>query len=430
MNGASSPLVRRLSLRTALSATGVVAVVYLIVSLAIVSWLTLSLTAQVDQRLQRALVFEVAAASGELPAMGEEPPERPAPADDGQPAPPEPPDFPFGRERVTWKVDEAGTVTSDRSELELPAQYATVIDPTNVTIGDSELRIAGAVVEGGHVVVGESMGAVNDAHMTAVVGLLVIAPVLLGVVFVGSVAIGRRVALPIERARQRQLAFTADASHELRTPLAVIEANTSLALQADRDSGWYRAAFERVHAESQRMRRLIDDLLWLARFDAASTPPDPGPVDLGVLVESAADRFMSVAQAKSIRLEVEIATQGLVLSAPAEWIDQLVGVLLDNAIKFAPDGGHVTATVESRDQRAWLLVDDDGPGIPAAERDHVFDRFHRGTDGVNGTGLGLAIGDAVAQATDGRWQIEDSPLGGARVAVSWPMQALPAADQT
>lgn len=421
-----SPLVRRLSLRTALSATGVVAVVYLVVSVAIVAWLTLSLTAQVDQRLQRSLGFEVAVSSGLGPAVDEAPPERPEPVDGGQPGRPE---FPFGRERVTWRVDADGTVSSDRSELELPAQYAAVIGPTNVEIAGSELRIAGAVTENGHVVVGESMGAVNDARMTAVIGLLVIAPILLGVVFVGSIAIGRRVALPIERARQRQLAFTADASHELRTPLAVIEANTSLALQEDREGSWYRSAFERVQTESQRMRRLIDDLLWLARFDAATAPPDAGPVDLGVLVEGAADRFASVAQARSIELDVRIATDGLVLSAPAEWIDQLVGVLLDNACKFAPEGGHVAVTVEVRDGRVWVVVDDDGPGIPGAQRERVFDRFHRGTDGVHGTGLGLAIGDAVVQATNGHWLIEDSPLGGARVAVSWPTREPPAADE-
>jgi signal transduction histidine kinase len=416
LNSASSPLVRRLSLRAALSATGVVGVAYLVVCVAIVSWLTLSLTAQVDERLERALRFEVAAANGVLREPGGEPPERPLPVEGEQPGRP---DFPFGRERVTWTVDSEDVISSDRSDLELPAAYATVTSPTSISIGDGELRIAGAAVDDGHIVVGESMGAVNDARTTAVVGLALIAPLLLGAVFVGSLAIGRRVALPIERARQRQLTFTADASHELRTPLAVIEANTSLALQEDRDTVWYRAAFERVHIESQRMRRLIDDLLWLARFDAAASPPESGPVDLGVLVEGAADRFASVAEARSVELQVRVATGGVTLSAPAEWIDQLIGVLLDNACKYAPKGGHVRVSVEARERRAWLIVDDDGPGIAVDQRERILDRFHRGSDSVGGTGLGLAIGDAIVQASEGRWRIETSPLGGARVAVSW-----------
>src|SRR5207302_3487697 len=94
-----------------------------------------------------------------------------------------------------------------------------------------------------------------------------IGPVLLVLVFLGALAIGRRVASPIELARQRQMDFTANASHELRTPLAVIQAQTSLALTQARDAGWYQRAFTRVNEESKRMHHLVDELLWLARFE-------------------------------------------------------------------------------------------------------------------------------------------------------------------
>jgi signal transduction histidine kinase len=134
------------------------------------------------------------------------------------------------------------------------------------------------------------------------------------------------------------------------------------------------------------MHRLIDDLLWLARFDAATPPPDAGPVDVGVLVEGAADRFSSVAEAKGISLEVRMPTEGLTVSAPAEWIDQLIGVLLDNACKYAPEHGRVEASVEPADGRVWLIVDDDGPGISDAERQRIFDRFHRGSPEAGGVG--------------------------------------------
>ena len=423
MSGTSSPRLGRLSIGVALAATGVVAVAYLAVSVVVVAWLTLSLTAQVDERLDRALRFETAIAAD---------PDAGPPANDGEAGPAIrrsvmtgsrlPPEFPFGRERVTWHIGSDGTATSARTDLELPPEYVDLVGPRTVTIDGNELRIDGAVVETGHVVVGESMATVNDAQTTAIVGLLIVAPFLLGAVFVGSVAIGRRVAMPIERARQRQLAFTADASHELRTPLAVIEANASLALERERDAPWYRAAFERVLGESRRMHRLIDDLLWLARFDATNRATDDGPVDLGLLVEGAADRFSSVAAAKDIALEVQLPSEGATLTAQAEWIDQLIGVLLDNACKYAPEHGHVVVTVESREGRTWLTVDDDGPGIDESQRERIFDRFHRGSDVVGGTGLGLAIGDAIASATDGRWRIDTSPLGGARVAVGWPAQ--------
>ena len=358
MSGTASPRLG-VSIGVALAATGVVAFAYLAVSVVVVAWLTLSLTAQVDERLDRALRFETAVPpSSPLRATTANRGRRTRGSVMREPLPPE---FPFGRERVTWHIGGDGTATSARTDLELPPEYVDIVGPRTVTIDGNELRIDGAVTETGHVVVGESMATVNDAQTTAIVGLLIIAPFLLGAVFVGSVAIGRRVAMPIERARRRQLAFTAE-THELRTPLAVIEANASLALERERDAPWYRAAFERVLGESRRMHRLIDDLLWLARFDATNRAADDGPVDLGLLVEGAADRFSSVAAAKDIALEVQLPSEGATLTAQAEWIDQLIGVLLDNACKYAPEHGHVVVAVESREGE-WLTVDDDGPGV-------------------------------------------------------------------
>lgn len=397
MSGTSAPQLGRLSIRVAFMATGVVAVVYLVVSVIIVAWLTLNLTAQVDDRL--AGILRVEASSAAVSSENRETQSEPPPSD-GEPAPPR---SQFGRELVIWHIDDDGVATSNRSDLELPQELASAIGPRTVTIDGSELRIDGATTETGHVVVGESMDAVNDARTTAIVGLLIIAPFLLGAVFVGSIAIGRRVAMPIERARQRQLAFTADASHELRTPLVVIEANASLALEGERGAAWYRAAFERVLAESRRMHRLIDDLLWLARFDATDKPAADEP------------------EARSLQLDVDLESEGVTVAAPAAWLDQLLGVLLDNACKYAPEGGHVTVTVEHRDGRAWLVVDDDGPGITEAQRERIFDRFHRETSDAGGAGLGLAIGDAIVRATDGRWRIEQSPASGARMAVGWPV---------
>src|SRR5207253_7873882 len=163
----------------------------------------------------------------------------------------------------------------------------------------------------------------------------IVGPILLAAVFLGALTIGRRVAAPIELARQRQMDFTADASHELRTPLAVIEATTSLALSKDRDSAWYRTAFERVHAESLRIRRLVEDLLWLARFDATRGQPGSAPVDLGVLGEQAVDRFKAVADARGLSISLRTAEESAVVTAPPEWLDRLLGVLLDNACKYS-----------------------------------------------------------------------------------------------
>jgi len=165
---------------------------------------------------------------------------------------------------------------------------------------------------------------------------------------------------------------------------------------------------------------LLDDLLWLARFDAAQGAPNAEPVDLGVLARQAADRFGIVAEARHLTLTVVAAPGTNVVAAPPEWLDRLLGVLLDNACRYAPEGGAVTVAVTSDAGHVRLAVDDSGPGIPADQRDRIFDRFHRATQNPGGAGLGLSIADAIVRATGGRWRIGTSPAGGASMSVSWP----------
>jgi signal transduction histidine kinase len=396
------PEIGRLSARVALNATALVAAVYLVVAVAVVAYVTGSLTTQVDARLMRTLDHF---ATGDLPGPG---PIR------------SPDEGPLGPTRAFWLISADGTVITDQPDLPLPIEDVNVTEPTTVSIEGVEIRLAGGTRGVDHLIVGESLDGVNDARITVIIGELLIAPILLLVVFVGSVLIGRRVATPIERARQRQLDFTADASHELRTPLSVIEANASLALAADREAAWYRRSFEKVDHEAKRMHHLLDDLLWLARFDAMQRPAHPEPVDLGVLAEQTADRFAPVAEAKALSLDVRADPAGAIVAAPPEWLDRLLGVLIDNACKYSPDGGRVSVTVAKEGGRVVLAVDDSGPGIPEDERDRIFDRFHRGSEGAHGAGLGLSIADAIVRATGGRWHVSTSPLGGARMSVSWP----------
>jgi len=263
---------------------------------------------------------------------------------------------------------------------------------------------------------------VSQAQANLIVSELVIGPLLLLAVFLGAVAIGRRVAAPIELARRRQLEFTADASHELRTPLSVIEAQATLAIARGRDATWDGEAFGRINTELKRTRKLVDDMLWLARFDSTGEQPQPEPVDLRVLAAQTADRFAAVAETRGQHLEVRTGPpdDDAIVTAPPEWLDRLVGILLDNACKYSPDGGSISVGVAGEGRRVRVTVDDSGPGIPVAERGRIFDRFHRATDQPGGSGLGLAIASAIVRASGGRWQIGTSPAGGASVSVSWP----------
>lgn len=381
---------------------------YLVVSIAVIAVVTRDLTNQVDHRLGDAL---------ERVPVGresDEPFERPSG------------DRPFGPPTLIWAITPGDIVLADAQTPDLPMQYRSVTGPLTASIDSTELRLQGARMGDLYVIVGQSMESVGDARTTIVLAEVIVAPVMLLVVFLGAVAIGRRVASPIEAAHRRQVDFTADASHELRTPLSVIEANTSLALAEDRDATWYRAAFERVDHESKRMRRLLDDMLWLARFDVAQPRVGAEPVDLGILASQTADRFAAVAEARGLELTVRVPDDGASIAAPPELVDRLLGVLLDNACKYVPEGGSVSLSVLRDGSRVAVTVDDSGPGIPEADRARVFDRFHRATDldanrsEPSGAGLGLAIADAIVRATGGRWQVGTAPAGGARFTVSWP----------
>jgi signal transduction histidine kinase len=323
-------------------------------------------------------------------------------------------------EQPAWKVAAGGTVSplTGPSTPELPPELRDVGRPVSAVIDGVAYRVAGAPVADGRIV-----AAVPDLFTgdSAVRNTLPFVPLVGLATFVVAFAIGRWAAVPIEDARRRQLAFTADASHELRTPLAVIEAEVTLALGRPREAAGYRDALERVSTESRRLGRLVDDLLWLARFDA--NPPGPEAVDVDVCATACAavERFQPVAAARGQVLRASgDARQGARITAPREWLDKLLGVLLDNACRYSPEGGPIEVRVEVAAGRVRLAVDDAGPGIPAGEHRRIFDRFHRSTDRPGGTGLGLAIADAVVRATRGRWEIGRSAFGGTSIGVAWP----------
>ena len=413
------PAVRRQSIRVALAATGVVAVAYIAISAGVVAFATRDLTAQIDQRVMQTFTRlapdgGVAGGSGAGDGGG---------ASGGSLNLGRDPGRPFGAPVLIWTVAADGTVTPIGNQTPaLPAALKAVSSPQDATIDGTSVRIAGQQMGSVYVIAAQDTSQVADTQATIALGVLLIAPFLLGAVFVGATIVGQRVAQPIEAARRRQLEFTADASHELRTPLSVIEAHTSLALATERDAAWYRTAFTKVERESKRMRRLLEDMLWLARFDAAAEPPPAGPIDLAVLASQTADRFAAVAEARHLRLSVHATASPVVIAASAELVDRLVGVLVDNACKYSPEGGAVGVTVGVEAGRAFVAVDDSGPGIPPDERERIFNRFHRSVTtaaDTGGAGLGLAIGDAIVQATNGRWSLGSSPSGGARFAVSW-----------
>jgi signal transduction histidine kinase len=394
--------VRTNAIRVALVTTAIVAVAYLVIGFAVLAIVGSGLTREIDRRLDSSIDH---LAQGGPPS---------GPGFDAPPGGPR-----FGPTLLVWTVRPDGTVASNTTDASLPEEDREVTGPITATIGGYELRIQGTQTPYGYVIVGQSTATVGQALSTLVLAEVIIAPILLIVVFLGAVAIGRRVAAPIEQARVRQLEFTADASHELRTPLSVIEAHTSLALAQPREADWYRTAFGKVDVENKRMRKLVEDLLWLARFDATREPPNAEPVDVGVLATATVDRFRPVAEARGLALQLHVEPGDHIVAMPPEWLDRLLGVLLDNACKYAPTGSAVIVAVANDAGRVRLTVDDAGSGIPEDQRARIFDRFHRATDSSSGAGLGLAIADAIARSTGGRWRVGSSAAGGASLSVAW-----------
>ncbi|HVC05766.1 MAG TPA: HAMP domain-containing sensor histidine kinase [Candidatus Acidoferrales bacterium] len=322
---------------------------------------------------------------------------------------------------LVWRLDDAGhVVQATPGAPALPARARAATAPTEMPLAGGEVLVDGASFQGGRLIGAISLAAESSSFTTLLVTEAVIGPILLVLVFGGAFFVGRHAAGPIERVRRRQLEFTADASHELRTPLAVIEAETSLALANVRPGDTGVETIERVAAETRRMRTIVEDLLWLSRFD--SMPPDPAAeaVDIATAVDVGVHRFVTIADRQGIRLDnLSDPTDPALVDAPAEYIDRLVGVLLDNACRYTPRGGRVTVAVTRDRQRVRLLVADTGPGFPKDRRERVFDRFHRATSEGDGAGLGLAIANAIVGATRGRWEIDDMPEGGASVGVVW-----------
>jgi len=294
-------------------------------------------------------------------------------------------------------------------------------EPVTLDLGSSTFRFDTLPVGNDVFVAGQSLAAVENVQSTLLVAELVFGGILAVAVFAGATIVGLRASAPSELVRRRQAEFTADASHELRTPISVIEAEVDLALDRPREPAAYREVLERVRHESHRLRRIVEDLLWLARADDRPRPEDREELaDLAQVAAACVQRFGALATTREQSLTLYQAGDApFTVHAPPAWVDRLTGVLVDNACKFAGPGGRVEVSVRASGNRVGLRVDDTGPGIPPEEREAVFDRFHRATDAAGGTGLGLAIADSVVRATEGSWEIGGADLGGARMEVWW-----------
>lgn len=213
----------------------------------------------------------------------------------------------------------------------------------------------------------------------------------------------------LQRAAQAQRRFVADAAHELRSPLAALRARLEVSLRTGDAGSWQRAAPAMIE-DTQRLSSLVDDLLALAHLDESPRLRRAVPVDLDEIVFREVGRLRGTT---AVTLDTRRVSAGLVHGDP-ELLTRVVRNLLSNAMRYA--AGRVQVSVVAVDGQVELTVSDDGPGVPAAERDRVFERFHRldaaRTRDGGGGGLGLAIVRDAVHAHSGAVSVQDAVPGG------------------
>ena len=237
-----------------------------------------------------------------------------------------------------------------------------------------------------------------------------------------SILLARWATRPVARAWRQQRQFLSDASHELKTPLTVILSNAELlegAGLAEKPARWSG----NIHTEAEQMRTLVEQMLTLARADNGVRPAAMEPLNLSDVATDCVLAFEPVAFEAGKPLEERI-TADITVVGDADRLRRLISILLDNAVKYGAEGGHITLTLEKTDRQARLTVSNPGDPIPPEHLAHLFERFYRADASrgeKSGFGLGLAIADTIAWEHKGALKAE-SDAASTRFTFTMPLR--------
>lgn len=232
----------------------------------------------------------------------------------------------------------------------------------------------------------------------------------------------------LEAAFHRISQFTADASHELRTPIAIIRTTAELARSKERTEDEYKNSLDRIHTESERISRLIEDLMQLARADAGADAFDPEPISLADSIRGACADARMLAEAGNVHLECSLTSDCPVVGDD-QALHRLFLILIDNAIKFTQAGGAVEVSLAIEEstatRKAVVEVRDTGMGISREDLPRIFERFYRASKDrsrkTGGVGLGLSIAQWITSRHNGEILVESTPGNGSVFRVSLPL---------
>jgi signal transduction histidine kinase len=266
------------------------------------------------------------------------------------------------------------------------------------------------------------------AALIAAFGAAAVAAMVL--VGAGGWLLVRKSTAPVEGSIEYMQRFMADAAHELRTPITVLRSRAEIALQQPRDRDVYVSTLSGIESEAQRLGRIVEDLLTLARADTGDVAVVRERVYLDDIALESAEAARAVAETRRVGLRVTEFEEAVVEGDPGR-LRQLIMILLDNAVKFTPPGGEVRIRVGSFGGQPTVVVEDTGIGIRADQMPHIFERFYRadpartrsqdGGIGSEGAGLGLAIARWIADQHGAQIRVTSMPGSGTKAEVHFPV---------
>ncbi len=332
------------------------------------------------------------------------------------------------------KLDTSGEIIEHLSDITISNEAMEELKEVALKRGESNGNIANskykfkflkAPKEYGHIIVFLDYSIEEKMYKPLIVTSIFIGSLSIALVFIISLLLANKAIRPIKRSWEKQAVFIADASHELRTPLAVVNSNLEIVMENQNETvGSQIKWLGNVQYELERMKKLVDDLLFLARADAEDKMPKEH-FDLSGLLYKNYDVFLPLAQKKELELFLD-TKDNIIVYGNEFWIKQLVTILLDNAIKYTDRGGKIELKLEESANTFQLSVRDTGEGIDKEHIRKIFDRFYRvdksRSRSNGGSGLGLAIAKCIVNDHKGAINVISELSKGTEFTVAFPKQ--------